>query len=256
MTGLNHRYMVRNFVLPTVPFTPTDIAGLVLWLDASNAGSITSSGSPAKVSQWNDLSSAGNNATQGTGANQPTTGTRTQNGLNVIDWIPASSTNMVTALTASSRTQSVFMVLLSDIDTAAGTAYTPLGDVAVAGGGGRQVQFCGFGVDRFRLVKDTVAALSVYDGVDPAASTAYVLVCAIGAANVVWSLNGAAEETDVESTTFTASLTSIIGATAPNNTGLEFWDGWIAEIVVYDTQLNSTNRDSVRQYLRNKWAVY
>jgi hypothetical protein len=58
--------------------------GAALWLDAADTATITESG--GFVSQWNDKSNNGRNFTQSTGANQPTTGTRTQNGLNVLDF--------------------------------------------------------------------------------------------------------------------------------------------------------------------------
>jgi hypothetical protein len=65
-------------------FTPL-VFSPVLWLDASDASTITSSGSPATVSQWASKA-GGYNAVQATGANQPTTGTETINGLNAIDF--------------------------------------------------------------------------------------------------------------------------------------------------------------------------
>lgn len=57
-----------------------------IWLDASDSATITSSGSPAKVSQWNDKSVNARHVTQATGTAQPTTGATTQNGLNVLDF--------------------------------------------------------------------------------------------------------------------------------------------------------------------------
>jgi hypothetical protein len=64
-------------------FSPLDL-NPELWLDAADTATITeSSGS---VSQWDDKSGNGRNVTQGTGAAQPTTGTQTINGLNVIDF--------------------------------------------------------------------------------------------------------------------------------------------------------------------------
>lgn len=67
-------------------WTPADLPDVELWLDASDAGSITASGSPLKVSQWNDLSGNAKHAVQATGSLQPTTGATTQNGLNVLDF--------------------------------------------------------------------------------------------------------------------------------------------------------------------------
>lgn len=64
-------------------FTPLSLEP-ELWLDASDISTITeSSGS---VSQWNDKSGKGRNLVQATGASQPTTGSATQNGLNVLSF--------------------------------------------------------------------------------------------------------------------------------------------------------------------------
>ena len=55
---------------------------LVLWLDAADASTITLNGST--VSQWNDKSGNGRNATQATSANQPVYTTNAINGLSVL----------------------------------------------------------------------------------------------------------------------------------------------------------------------------
>src|SRR5215469_5429220 len=52
-----------------VPWTPASLPGLVAWYDAQTAASIVLNGST--VSQWNDRSGHGYNATQSTAANQP-----------------------------------------------------------------------------------------------------------------------------------------------------------------------------------------
>ncbi len=65
-------------------FAPTDISGLQLWLDAADTATITQSG--GSVSQWNDKSGNANHATQGTGAYQPVTNSKTINSRNVIDF--------------------------------------------------------------------------------------------------------------------------------------------------------------------------
>ena len=35
-----------------------------------------------------------------------------------------------------------------------------------------------------------------------------------------------------------------------------YWDGDIAELLIYNSYLSDTNRESVRDYLNTKWAVY
>lgn len=71
-----------------MPASAFNIASLNpdLWLDASDSSTITASGSPAKVSQWNSKGSITTNFAQATAAAQPTTGATTRNGLNVIDF--------------------------------------------------------------------------------------------------------------------------------------------------------------------------
>jgi len=51
-------------------FLPTDVSGLKVWLDASDASTITKDGSDL-VSQWDDKSGEGNDIAQATGSLQP-----------------------------------------------------------------------------------------------------------------------------------------------------------------------------------------
>lgn len=81
---LRTRYRARGGSGGT-SFTPTDISGLALWLDAADAATITQAA--GAVSQWDDKSTESNHFTQPTGANQPTTASRTVNGRNALDFI-------------------------------------------------------------------------------------------------------------------------------------------------------------------------
>jgi hypothetical protein len=62
-------------------FVPTDIAGCQLWLDASDASTISIG---TGVSQWDDKSGNARHATQGTGASQPSYILSEYNGLNTV----------------------------------------------------------------------------------------------------------------------------------------------------------------------------
>jgi hypothetical protein len=71
-------------------FQPDDLSGLLIWLDADDPASITSSS--GAVSQWSDRSGNARHVTQTTAGAKPTTGTTTQNGRNVLafdggDWL-------------------------------------------------------------------------------------------------------------------------------------------------------------------------
>ncbi len=71
--------------VPGPPFSMDNIFGLQLWLDASDTTTITDTA--GSVSQWDDKSGLGNHCAQATPAEQYTTGSRTQNGLNVLDGV-------------------------------------------------------------------------------------------------------------------------------------------------------------------------
>lgn len=99
---------VSTNVSSWVNFTPA-LLNPTLWLDASDTATITASS--GSVSQWNDKSGNGYNAVQAVSSAQPTTGSTTQNGLNVLtfdgnDGLSISSFNM----TGGGQTFSVWAV--------------------------------------------------------------------------------------------------------------------------------------------------
>lgn len=223
-------------------FTPKQIASMTLWLDASDLSTITQSG--GLVSQWNDKSGVGNHATQVTGANQPTTGTRTQGGLNVIDFDAVNDT-MGSAASAAIRPCTLFVVCMPDRQgnvngtqpvksTGPGLLTGEFTDTSAKWGWGRT----------------GVAWDTSYDaGVAFAASTAYVVMYAFDAATgVTMKVNGGAEETDANANLFTSGGTTIIGA------GVS-WDGWIGEVLKWSVQLGTLDRARVFAYLRQKWGI-
>ena len=73
-------------------WTPANLSGLVVWLDAADASTITLDVS--KVSQWSDKSGNGNHAVQSTASSRPSYGAPTINLKNVINF--ASGKFMIT----------------------------------------------------------------------------------------------------------------------------------------------------------------
>ena len=63
---------------------PTDLPGLVLWLDASDATTV--SDNPRGISEWRDKSGQGNHLSQPNPASCPTLARAKQNGLNVVSF--------------------------------------------------------------------------------------------------------------------------------------------------------------------------
>lgn len=82
--GVIRNRVNRNDADSVVINEPTDIASLRLWLDASDEPTISSVGS--NVNRISDKSGFGNDAIENSASRQPNTGTRTLNGLNVLDF--------------------------------------------------------------------------------------------------------------------------------------------------------------------------
>lgn len=99
MSGASPRYDL---------WTPAEITTLA-WYDAYDSSTITEVG--GAVSAWADKSGNGYSATQGVGSKQPTTGTRTLNGLNVLDYDRTNSNNLrVASIPHTSLDNMLFVV--------------------------------------------------------------------------------------------------------------------------------------------------
>lgn len=89
-------------------FSPADIPGLFRWYDASDAATITSAGSPARVSSWADKAGSGSPLAQATGGQQPKTGANTQNGLNIFEFDETRPDFLAGSFSVSANSVSVF----------------------------------------------------------------------------------------------------------------------------------------------------
>jgi len=78
------------------PWSPAQIT-TEAWYDAADLSTITQGG--GFVSQWSDKSGNANDATQGTGSNQPSTGVATIGGRNAIDFDISGNHRLNTMLT-------------------------------------------------------------------------------------------------------------------------------------------------------------
>ncbi len=95
-------------------WSPLDLGdSLYAWFDAADAATITDAGAGA-VSQWADKSGNDRHVTQGTGGNRPTTGTRTINSLNVIDFVRANTTFLGAVVDSLTKPLTIMAVVDGD----------------------------------------------------------------------------------------------------------------------------------------------
>ena len=256
-TGNSGKYLTTNgsaaswATVGTAPFDPTSVTGLTAWFDPSDTGSITDSG--GIVSQLNDLSGHGNHVTNASGKG-PVTGTRSHNGLNVLDYY-ATERNWLrkTSFTQPSPC-TVFVVAKSDTITNDGNGQRALIGWNTAGGatGCAFVQISGAMAitsgGAYPFKPDTTHTTSVanqWTGVFNGASS-YVV------------RDGLAGSPDNPGSDGWSSSPLIFGEVWKATTEIGYsvaWDGWIGEVLIYNGVVSPGDRLAIEAYLKAKWAT-
>lgn len=234
-------------------WTPADLSP-VLWLDASDTTTITVASN--KVSQWNDKSGNGRNFTQATSANQPSSGTRTQNGLNVVDFATGTFMSGGDILDLGSNSFSTFAVVKWD----SSTVGTPYGKHIYAGDDGR------YGLFRYESI-----TYSMYDqnatssgGVSVAdSSTATRHVSTVLFRNGTGT-NASTHKLRLAGTETSTSFTDVATSWNTNaswqlgrygTTNLLDFDGFVAELIVVLRTATADEITLTEAYLAAKWGT-
>lgn len=249
ITGLTKAIQNTGLTMPTgltltgsnAPFVPTDIANLALWLDASDASTITQAG--GLVSQWNDKSGNARNATQAIGANQPVTGTRTIGGLNAIDF--DGLTDFMTLASALDRTNGYTFFSVSAFDD----TLTTKSLIGGAAAGCFVVR--ANSTENVQVVRQGQAVL-LTGATALTAGTGYILTAQSSVAGNSIRLNGVSDGSNATDSAYTTN-SGIIGA--ENNGLANMMDGPIGSLMVWTRILTIAERNLVGNYLAAKWGI-
>lgn len=233
---------------PEVAFTPSSIANLGAWFDSADLATIIQSG--GAVSQWNDKSGNNYHATQATGANQPVTGARTLNGLNVLDFdgsndrLELFSHSALAAVPSGANT--LFVVYQSDIINSniqtifagATQSNSIRWGVRIDGGSANLsvLNNTGFTPANHGITLDTNPHIAGLRRV----GTALEPIC-----DTVHAAQSLA--TDV-------TLSSYLNIGAQGD-GQRRFDGIIAEILLYTRGLGDSEMNQIGNYLAAKWGM-
>ena len=239
-------------------FTPKNISGLGLWLDATVDSSLTFNGN--NVSEWRDISGNGRHFSQSTAASQPDGVSRTQNGRRVLDF----DGNRVLAGNAASLNVaravggvSIFFAGKWDTLTGQSTgAFISRGDNAASG---RCNIDYSSATSSFRLIGRRLDSDSPVILTPAATTNAGVFAGIFDYANSdgFFRINGS---TVASSTSFLTdgvtqdndSLGVSIGGIPALASGL---DGFMGEVVIYRRGLTVAERQAVERYLGVKWGI-
>jgi hypothetical protein len=215
------------------PFTPASIAGLQLWLDASDASTITQSG--GTVSQWNDKSGNANNAAQATGSMQPTYVTNSFNGLNSLLFNGTSDLLLIPEISSTQMT-----VFVTDIaNTTASFAGGFISDNNAA-------SYFGYYLNDTMYVQGSDRSSIIAEVPIDALPHQYTLQRAGGNALI-----------ERDSSTFLNESVADVLINFTNIYGLPgaYRSGSAGEILVYNTGLNLAEISQVAAYLKAKWGT-
>ena len=230
-----------------VLWTPAQIA-TALWLDAVDSTTIAAAS--GATNQWSDKSGNLRHATA-TGTSRPTTGTRTINSNNTLDF--NGTTNSLAFAPGThplSGTTSGMVVFAFQLDSDPPTAGTAAGGVCMDWGsfaGSNHMPF----IDG--IIYEEWMTTTRYTAGNPTQSmSATVCVASMVSANNLWQLyiNGSLQFTSA-SNTYGIGATPVIGG----RTGA-FMDGRIGEIVAVGDNISSTLRQQIEGYMAGptRWA--
>jgi len=225
-------------------FTPTSIANLILWLDASDNSTITFS-SGSNVSQWNDKSTNLKHMTQATASKQPIVRTM-PNGLKTLDF----SGNRFLQNTSIVFPNAPYTVFA--IGDGNGTSYGRLlnginDGFFFLGANSTGVNYASFVGNGSAWVETNVNVpnyncnnLCMMEFTNSGTST-----------GLIPYFNGNVQNAKNGTTSSFTGLTVGRGYVETD----QCWNGYVCEVVIYSSILTSTQRQQVEGYLAWKWGL-
>lgn len=221
-------------------WAPTSLPNLGFWYDAADPATITVA---TGVSQWDDKSGNARHLLQGTGANQPATGTRTQNNRNVIDFDGTNDTLVTTATWTYGHQWTIYIVAKSDDGADSTIQHLFDGESAATAYG--------------RLIKNSTNVWRVRDGSNVDRGTpdtsAHLFTVQFNGASSLLRIDGAQVGAAGDAGSNSGTVGLRLGADPNGPTS--YFDGWIAEMFGYPVVHTAAQMASPEAKLRAKWAV-
>lgn len=250
-------------------FSPKDISGLQLWLDATTGLFNSTSGGSAvttnasSVARWEDQSGNARHATQATSGSRATLRTSVQNGKNIIRFDGADDfyTGVASALplaTGSTRL-SFFVAIIPDLSGRQGS-YGGGGIIRGMEADSNEGWYFGVRANgKFAFNQNAGTDACIVSTSTLTTNTAYVIGSVYdgsqtGISNRVKNYLFATEETDVlDNGAGGWGSGEEIGRGYPSPS--YYFKGDICEIVIYNSVLSSSEITNVSNYLKTKWGI-
>jgi Concanavalin A-like lectin/glucanases superfamily len=218
---------------------PPPTTDLILQIDAGTFGGVDND----PIGTLVDQSGNSNDATN-TGGNRPTFKTNIVNGLPVIrntsgQWLETPASASLGAYT-----------MLAVVNPSGTTGYRPI--IGSRGGNGGILWDLTATTNVPRLVKTFVSNIGTGTSAVPASTFSVVAFTFVTGSSFEFFLNGTSDNSGSHSTTLTASRSINIGHSSPDTT---YFAGDIAEVLIYDALLGSTELNDATAYLGTKYDI-
>jgi hypothetical protein len=237
-------WMVLQHKIFNFFFTPTQLSNLSVWYDAADAGTLSTSGSA--ITSWRDKSGNGFTATA---ANSPTYGTVVQNGKNTVSF------NGTNQTFSTSHTINSALHTLIIVHRPATLAQNT--SVLRWQSGGPYVVF------PYYFNAAPRGYITSYDGtvlnsggttlLDNSVTTNFnIIICTVQSGSQLMHRDGTQQASTTEVLTSSITPALFIGSLGG---GSEYFSGSIAELIVYNSFLSTTQRQQIEGYLAWKWGL-
>ena len=252
---------------PFLAEPPRQLSGLIGWWDAADTSTITFL-SGSSIDRWNDKSPMGYHLGEDSSdASTPSSGTRSHNGRNVLDFngsnvmtlrLPATGTPGYPAggFPTNTGAFTAFTVLMRDTTTNDKQPWSK--SKSDAANVNRIGIYYPTGTNNIAYEVSNDSAVTLGTVTEAAAGTGVVqLITLTDAGNGTKSLsyNQTAATTGSWTNAGTSAQAFCVGGLFHLNTTNRRWDGFIAELIFYDRVLSAAEIAFIEAYLKAKWNI-
>jgi len=224
-------------------FSPNDIASCILWVDPANRSTLSLSGT--NVVSMTDSSLLANSITRYNGTVYATAVTVSGN---TILSFPGANIVYRSALVLTGSAYTIFVVMSLISTTGNGSGYQRAinadsgnGTIFVGALNGNLATFCGNnGFNDINANSPTYALTG--NGLQ-------VVTMYVSGSSLIPYINGAAETAK----TGTTGATTVLDIGCYQDSTTQAWNGYVGDILVYNTALSTSQRQSIEGYLSWKW---
>lgn len=253
-SGILNRRGFFGGVSAAPSFVPTDLTGLIMWLDANDTSTLfdaTSGGSTVTtndtaVARWQDKSTSAKHFKQATLNNRPKLFTSSQNGKNIIRFDGTNDTMVMDADFSGQTEVSYFIALKKVLDPPTTASKT-----------GHPMEFLWAANTQHHypwtdgVIYDGTLTNSRKTTVNPTPSLANFHLYNVEAKSGLWTSR--INKTQIFTTT--SNTIAILGRNIGGGASVFYYDGDIGEFIAYSSILSSADRSKVEDYLYTKWGI-